>query len=245
MIKTDTLFQEMINSPVRELKARVELCSGSTLLNTFKYTDRLISFSVERTGDESKFFGYGVCQKLNVKLIDKNRELDITTSNTLEVVFGVGSDYVYALPVFKVSEVHRDENTNELSITAYDALYAANALKTDKIPLNGYAYNIAEYAKECAAVLGLPLKIENVDDDSFSTYYPQGANFEGTETIREALNAIAEATQTIYFVNNEWELVFKRLDMYGAPAITIDEEKYFSLKSKTNRSLVGITHATQ
>lgn len=245
MIKTDTLFQDMINSPVRELRARVELYSGSTLLNTFKYTNRLISFSVERTGDESKFFGYGVCQKLNVKLIDKNRELDITTSNTLEVVFGVGSDYVYALPVFKVSEVHRDENTNVLSITAYDALYAANALKTDKIPLNGYAYNIAEYAKECAAVLGLPLKIENVNDDSFSTYYPQGANFEGTETIREALNAIAEATQTIYFINNEWELVFKRLDMYGAPAITIDKEKYFSLKSKTNRRLVGITHATQ
>lgn len=245
MIKTETLFQDMINSPVRELKARVELYNGSTLLNTFKYTDRLISFSIERAADESKFFGFGVCQKLNVKLIDKKRELSISTANTLEIVFGVGSDYMYALPVFKVSEVHRDETTNELSITAYDALYAANNIYTNKIPLNGYAYNIAEYAKECATVLGLPLKIENVDDECFSTYYPQGANFEGTETIREALDAIAEATQTIYFINNEWQLVFKRLNMGGAPVITIDKEKYFSLTSKTNRRLVGITHATQ
>lgn len=242
MIKTDTLFMDMINSPVRKLKARVELYNGSTLLNTFKHTDRLISFTVERVGDESKFFGFGFCQRLNVKLLDSKRELNITTANTIEIVFGVGSDYVYALPLFKVSEVHRNENTNELSITAYDALYGTDKRQINEFIKPGIAYTMEEYAAECAAAIGLPLKIEGGD---LSPYYPQGANLEGTETIRELLNAIAEATQTIYFINSEWELVFKRLDASGSPVIVIDREKYFSLDSGTNRRLVGITHTTQ
>lgn len=242
MIKTDTLFMDMINSPVRKLKARVELYNGSTLLNTFKHTDRLISFTVERVGDESKFFGFGFCQKLNVKLLDSKRELNITTANTIEIAFGVGSDFVYALPLFKVSEVHRNENTNELSITAYDMLYEADKRQINEFIVFNVPYTMEDYAAECAAAIGLPLKIEGGE---FSPYYPQGANLEGTETIRELLNAIAEATQTIYFINSEWELVFRRLDASGKPVIVIDKEKYFSLESGTNRRLVGITHTTQ
>ena len=125
MIEATETIKSMINSPIRQIKARVELLEGSTLLNTFTYENRLKSFTVERIG-EGKFFGYGICQRLNVKVIDTKRELNIKTSNVLEVVFGVNNEYMYALPPFKVSEVHRNEDTNELSITAYDWLYQAS-----------------------------------------------------------------------------------------------------------------------
>ena len=242
MIQAESCFLNCINSPVRKVLGRVELYEGSTYLRTFKATDALKSFTVERVGD-GRFFGFGICQKLNVKLIDVNREINITTANTLEAVFGTGCDYTYTLPLFYVSEVHRDENTNELSITAYDALYKANkhyVRELDILP----PYDIKNFAIECATKLGLTLSLVGVDE-VFNTSYSGGANFDGAETIREALNAIADATQTIYYVNHEWQLVFKRLDRDGEPVATIDKSKYFSLDCKTNRRLAGICSATE
>lgn len=242
MINAESVFINCINSPVRSVKGRVELYDGSTLLQTFKANGALKSFTVERVG-ESKFFGFGICQKLNVKLRDVNREINITTANTLEAVFGAGSDYMYAFPVFYVSECHRDENTNELSITAYDALGKATKYTFADLGIEP-PYTIERVANACATKLGLPLNIA-VDDDVFNTEYRQGANFDGAETIREVLNAIADATQTIYYVDNEWRLTFKRLDRDGEPVATIDKSKYFSLNSKTNRRVGAVCHATE
>lgn len=246
MINADTSFLTMINSPARKIKARVELLNGSTLVSIFQYDDALKSFTIERTGEASKFFGFGVCKKLNVKLIDRERKINITTANTFEVAFGVNSDFVYPCPVFYVTEVHRDENTNELSVTAYDSLHVATAHNVSELVLP-QSYTIKDFADACATVIGLPIKLEGfpMEDTSFSTLYAAGANFDGSETIREALNAIAEATQSIYFINHEWELVFKRLDRSGDPVLEITKANYFTLNSSTNRRLSNITHATE
>lgn len=243
MLTAKNSIANMLSSPVRQIKGRVELYEGSTLLGTFNHTDALKEFTVDRLGEESKFFGFGVCQKLNVKLIDKERALTVTTANRLEALYGVGSDYISPYPYFAVTEVNRDENTNELSITAYDALYKAAEHTVAELGLT--SYTILEFATACAALLGLPIKIENVADDIFNLAFPEGANFEGTEDIRQALNAVAEATQTIYYINSNWELTFKRLDMAADPVLTIDKEKYITLASKTNRRLAAITHATE
>lgn len=236
---------DMINSPVRRIKARVELLEGSTLIASYGCDSRLISFDIQRVG-EGKFFGYGICSRLNVKLIDTKRELNITTANTLEIVWGCENDieYHYTMPVFKVAEVHRDEETNELSITAYDWLYNATEHTTDELTLP--TYSIKEIARDAGAVLGLNLRLDDLEyDTAFNTYYPEGANLDGTETIRELLDDIAEATQTIYFVNREYELVFKRLTPADEADLVIDREKYFTLSSKTNRRLSAICHATE
>lgn len=241
MIAAEQCFYTINNSPVRAIRARVEaLNPDSSIKYTFKYTDRLKSFSIERTGDNTRFFGYGVCHRLNLKIIDTGREIELTTANRLDVSFGIGCDYLYSFPYFEISEIHRDENTNELSITAYDVLYkAANhtTAELDKEP----PYTIETFTMACAALLGLPLKIHNVKP--FQLFYETGANFEGTETIREALNAVAEATQSIYFINNQMELEFKQLTT--ETALTIDREMYFTLKSSTNRRLEGLAHITE
>lgn len=244
IIPTYEAIRGMIESPVRQIKARVELLEGSTLLNTFTCEDRLISFDVQRVG-EGRFFGFGICARLNVKLIDTKRELNITTANTLEIVFGCEENYMYALPLFKVSEVHRDETTNELSITAYDWLYQAAEHTAAEMALP-LGYSIGTIADAAAAVLGLNFRFDGLnEDEAFNIYYPTGANIDGTETIRELLDDVAEATQTIYFVNNQWELVFKRLDKDGPALLTIDKDKYFSLSSKTNRRLSCICQTSE
>lgn len=233
------------NTPVRQIKGKVELYTGSTLLNTFSYTDRLISFEVERVGEE-KFFGFGVCQKANIKLIDKERQLNITTDNWFNLYIG-NEELINVFPYFYVTEVHRDENTNELSITAYDYLYKyANDIGVIELGIEP-PYTIAEIAADCGEVIGYGLRFVNIpeDDSSLQLMYENGANFEGTETIREVLNAIAEATQSIYYVDNNNGLVFKRLDVNGDAVLTITKDDYIELDSKTNRRLTEIVSATE
>ena len=73
MITANEIIINALNSSVRKTQAKVELYNGSTLVNTYYYNDRIKSFNIERVGEESKFFGFGVCQKLNLHLIDKSR----------------------------------------------------------------------------------------------------------------------------------------------------------------------------
>lgn len=251
MLTLSNTHAQKINSPVRSIFARVELYnSSSTLAATYNYNDALISYSIERVGDETKFFGYGICQKINVKLRDVERSISITTDNYLKTsitsIENSAENYVYPYPIFYVSEVHRNENNNELSITAYDSLYKAAKHTVSELNLTA-PYTIEEFATACATLLGLSLSIVNIADTDtcFDTSYDKGANFDGTETIRDALNAVAEATQTIYYINNEEKLTFKRLDISGASVLTIDKSKYFSLSSKTNKRLATICHATE
>lgn len=242
MINADNCFIEAINSPVRKLRARVELYEGSTLLKLLCCGDNLKSFSIERVGEDTKFFGYGICQRLNVKILDPHRELDITTANTLEIEFGTECNYVYPSPVFRVSRVIRDENTNELSITAYDGLYEATKHTVSELDIEA-PFTLRLYAAKCAQILGFPLAVIGAES-SFDEEYSI-ANYNGTETIREALNAIAEATQTIYYIDSQWNLTFRRLDRDGEPVYNIDREHYYTLDSGENRRLAKICHATE
>lgn len=251
MIYIPDTHAQKINSPVRSILAKVELLnSSSTDVNTFKFNDSLISFSIDRVGEEGKFFGFGICQKTNVKLRDMKRALNITTDNYMKISLTALADtdenYIYPYPNFYVTESRRDENTNGLSITAYDALYGASKHIVSELELVA-PYTVREFAAACASLLGLSSDVVGVSDTEtcFDTSYSGGANFEGTETIRDALNAVAEATQTIYYINSNETLIFKRVDVNGLPAQVINKQKYFSLSSKTNRRLATICHVTE
>lgn len=250
MITIDENILNALSAPVRRIDARVELYNCSTLqddsynrelLDTFCSDGELIDFKVERIADDGKFFGFGICQKLTVKLRDKERAININKGKVLEVSFGIDGDFTYPYPLFQVEEVIRDENNNNLTITAFDFLYKANEHRVSELTVNNY--NLHTFVQACANLLNLPVKIEPTE--SFGTSYDDGANFEGSETIREALNAVAEATQTIFFVDWDWRLTFRRLDKDGDPVLHIDKSKYFELKNKSDRTLVAICHATE
>lgn len=242
MLFVDSCYTDMLNAPARTIYSRVELYEGSTLMNTFAHRDSLKSWTIERAGNTSKIFGYGICQKLKVEILDKERTLNLVKGQRLEVSVGVGCDYIYPFPVFFIDEISRDENTNMLTVTAYDALNEASKHLVNEISVFSNSYTIETFIAACAAVLGMPIKHENMEEECFCTKYPAGANFTGKETIRTALDAAAEATQTIYYMSHDWELVFKRLDVVGEPVLTIDKSKYFSLKSESNIVLNAITH---
>ena len=233
--------RDAINAPVRNITGSIDLCINGVAKYVYTHNNHLKSFTVERVG-MGKFFGYGVCQKLNIHLVDTQREINVSTVNDIKPFLKLNGVASITFPNFYVTEVNRDENTNELSITAYDALYKAAEHTAAEITLT--EYTLAQYAEAAAALLGLTAVFRGFNEDTvFDTFYPDGANLEGTESIREVLDAIAEATQCIYFVNAFNQLIFKRL---GADVdLTIDKEKYFTLESKTNRRLAAISSITE
>lgn len=234
---------EQLKSPYQNIKARVEVLKGSALEQICTCNDFLQSFTVEKTG-EGKFFGFGICQKLIVSLLDVERELNITKENTLEPVFGIGSDYIYPFPRFYVQEANRDEATNVLNVVGYDILYQAEKYKVSDLGLPT-SYSLKAFVAACAYVLGVPIRFINIDETTFETTYPEGGNFDGTESVRIALNAVAEATQTIYYINNQWELVFQRLDKNAEPAYTIERGEYIDFLSGEARTISNIAHITE
>lgn len=237
----------MPTGTVRAINAKVEQYNGSTLANTYNHNDDLVSIKIDRTSESGKFFGFGVCHKANIKLLDINRNKTITTDNTFKIYF----NGVNPFPVLYTTDTHRDEKTNQLSITLYDKLYFANNHLVSELGLRAGCY--FEYAEACIEILGLNGvsligfdEAETASDNTiFHSVNIDSLNVDGTETIKYLLNAIAEATQTIYYIDFNNNLVFKRLDINQIPLVSISKNLYFELKTKDNRKLTKIVSATE
>lgn len=226
---------EIFNSPTRTITAKAELVNGAAL--AFTAHDYLQSISIDRVG-ENKFFGYGICQKATIKLIDKERAIYINKGDAFSISF---NDYG-VMPLFYATDIKRDENTNSLTITAFDVIEKAAAHTYEELGLG--EYTLEELAVACADAIGA-FGVLLTDLYDWSASFANRANFNGTETIREVLNDIAEATQTIYYINYQNQLVFKRLDTAGAPVYAIDKSKYFTLTSESAKTLAAIVSATE
>ena len=237
MINNQVILDEF-NSPLRQVYGRVSASNGAI----FTHLDALKSLKIERTGEDGKFFGFGVCQKLSCNLINVTEEG--AAGAFWQVELGAGGELVNPFPRFYANEIKRDEKTNELSITAYDVLYTATEHTVGEVGLEA-PYYLTDAIGHIAEFLdldgGLVFKYFEPND----LYYEEGANLEGTESLREVLNAFAEVTQSIYYVSAANELVFVRLGNSDEDPYHIDKTQYFELNTKQMRGLGAITHATE
>ena len=223
------------------VKARVDFYNGSTLAQTCYCRDYLEDFELTREGDNSKFFGFGVCHRFNFNLVDLDRNLDVAKDYTVELGLGDGTIWDAPYPTFYITELKRDEKTNTITATSYDRLYWASEYLFKDLGLST-PYTIWEVISKIAAKLGITLNIPAELETDFLREYPEGANLEGVEDLRSILNWIAEVTQTVYFVNWQNKLTFKRLDRDGDEVFHITRDLYYELDTKTPRTLVTICH---
>ena len=248
----NTSYLDEFNSPLRTVVGKVELLSSTTAETLVEYTsaDNLKSINIDRAGEQGKFFGFGVFQKATIELLDKERAIELNKDNVLKVQYKIGeNDFITTAPSFYIDDVKRDENTNGLAVTAYDLLHKATAHTVAELELEA-PYTIADVLAACAVYLGASAVIINdVSNVSFNPFnepiYQEGANFEGTETLKEVLDSAAEATQSIYFVNKDNALVFKQLSNDAAVDLTIGKVSYFTLNSKEDKQLATIVHTTE
>lgn len=208
----------------------------------YKHDGNLKNIKIDRVGDNGKFFGFGIAQKATINILDTNRESNIVKDDLFNISFKLNNnEFVNTYPSFYVAEATRNENTNELTVTAEDLIYKAASntvaelgLSTDK--------TIRDFAAAIASFYGLILDIKYFGD--ISCFDAAGANFEGTETLREVLNAVAEATQTIYYISGN-KLIFKQLKKEAAADLAIEKQHYFSLDSQEPVVLGAVCHATE
>lgn len=226
------------------VKAKVDFYNGSTLAQTCYCIDYLEDFELTREGDNSKFFGFGICHRLDFNLVDLYRNLDVAKDYTVEL--GLGDDTIWdaPYPTFHITELKRNEKTNTITATAYDRLYWAGEYLFEDLGLDT-TYTIWRVAQAVATKLGLTLNVPTAILNDFLLSYPEGANLEKTEDLRSILNWIAEATQTVYYVNYQNQLTFKRLDRDGEAVKEITRDLYYELDTKTPRTLVTICNTTE
>lgn len=234
-------------SSMSMVKAKVDLYNGSTLVKTCTCGDVLSDFTVTREGDNSKFFGFGICHKLDVNLIDLNRELlSVTAGNTAEIGLGDGTLWDAPYPTFYIQELQRDEKANTIKATAYDKLYEVSEYSFDDLGLVT-PYCFVDIAQAIATKLGLTLNIDANIYSAFRVSCLEDPNLDeaSTKDLRTVLNWIAEATQSIYFVNHNNELAFRRLDRDGEVVAHITQNDYYELDTKTPKTLKGICSTTE
>lgn len=238
-----------IDNNVRHVISKVEVSEG-TSTTTFTHDGDLVSWEISRTSENNKFFGFGIFQKVNVKIRDIYKQYDTPAGAELRI-YASCENNLQLIGIYKITETHRNENTNQLSITAYDLLYWATAHTMSEITTNTYE-NLTDWIRNIMRPLGIDGQL------SFpSAYCPVGfaegnlafieqPNIEGTETFREFLDDIAELTQTVYFVDiiaNKPTLLFQHLNP-GATDKTISSDLVYSLSTKTNRRLQKICATT-
>lgn len=249
MLDNTTILNEL-NSPIRNIEVEIEAQFGASFLTLTK-NDYLQSFTVERVGESGKFFGFGIIHKLTLVLLDKNKEINIDKNkvNEFYISYKTGNEVVYPYPLFYLTEFTRDENTNTLTITAYDVLYEATQHTYAEVKLNNSIYTLSGFTDACLSTIYLSTSLQqiNIPFDVFhsSGYYSEFLlNYDGTETIREVLDDIAEYTQSIYYIDINGNVVFKRLNKDAEPLFTIDKSKYFTLETKDIKTLREIVKAT-
>ena len=226
-----------ITSPLRTITAYVTIKDKEGVSwDDISSNDRLQSIEIDRVG-ENKFFGFGICQKATIKVIDKEKALEALEKNfTFIIGFNDADNFIN----FYIDSISRDENTNTVTIVGYDAINLASTHTVAELGVLEYAH-IAGFATDCAKLLGLQCLME---ETTISKVGINTFNYDGTETLRDALTDIAEATQTVYFIRKD-TLIFKKLDIRGDAVTTIDKSQYFTLENKESVTLAGINSVTE
>ena len=250
---SDTFKQAMI-APVRRFEAQAALRLNSanpSETTTFTEEDKIKTIEIQRVGDNSKFYGFGICQRLNIHLVDLEDAIAPLSNSAINIKVGIrlpnGTTEFVSYPTFYLTERNREEEDGGISLTAYDKLDEATTYTVTELDIQP-PYSIKDFLAFSADLLGLNGVIYEglaEDDYALNLSYENGANFDGNESLRSALNAAAEATQTIYFVDNDDNLHFKRLDISGEAVATITDEDYFSLNHSSNRRLTEVAHITE
>ena len=238
MIYTDTAWKEAFSAPARTVTGRV-------IINSVAHqpSDDLVSIKVEKIPTNGSFFGYSICQKVTIELIDKYDDLDFPKGTPITVLLGLPTKQATS-PTFYLDELVKDEVKNKVVITAYDLLYTAAQHLQSELEIE-FPITLSAYADKVAEKLGATIEWQYTGNKYTDIEFTQetAPNFGGTETLRDVLNGIAAATGSICYMASQSRIVMKRL--YNNPVGEITKDDYFDLKLGSSFTLTKLTHATE
>ncbi len=235
------------SSDLKKLNAKVEIFQGSTSTPTYTCMceDFLESFAVYREGDTSKLFGFGVCHKLDCKLIDLDRVISIHKGDTIKIGFGNKNtdSWDYPFPTLYVTEHATDEKNNTISLTAHDKLYFASEHFLEELNILGSPTTPKDVFTACGAALGIPT-INWTEARSINLLHEDTPNFGGGEDLRTVMNYVAEVTGNIYFIGEDDSLKLRAVRV-SEPVKAIGKANYYELSVKEAVVLKNICSVTE
>ena len=232
-----------ISSPSRMIKGKAELYKNSALSRTFNPQDVLSSIKIERTPTQGKFFGFSVSQKVNIVLLDKNGDIEISKGDEIKPYIGTEKGLV-AYPKFTITEVVRDEVKKQIKVTGFDVIAQSEQFTQKDLNIT-FPTTLKKYGEAIALKLGTKAKwiLSATTFIDLSYTAENKPNFGGEETLRSVLTQLAEATGTIVYADKDNNICFKQLN--STPIDTIEKSQYFSLGVSKALYLSQVTNATE
>lgn len=249
MLSTDTTLINAYKSNSRELRALMTVYGADAI----EYDDNLIKFDIERGAPMGKMFGFAVSQKIKVEVL---REYKLTPDYmgnplirpTIQIL--IDGKYKSAkFPNFYIEDIEVDETENKSVITGYDIVSLAERYTVNELSIE-YPTNLYKFVDAIATKIGLGFNNLVFDDVSYFTGFEitEPPNFAGTETLKEVLDAIAEASGTICYSTMSpgqmnTQLAFRKLT--SAAQDEINGSQYFEFATHDDITLTKITSTNQ
>ena len=258
MINRNAELLAKFKEPSRRITGGVHVFTGDEIISNLLPNETLVNFEIEQSVPNNKFFGFVVSKKLTIELLGLN---DIPKGTRLQPYVNPVDHTESILPYFYVETVELDEVNNKSIVTAYDILYQASKHTADEIVINYDSYGAYEYGAAAIRVFGGVPFPGSTDTDTYkNTVFQEDytgfgdfwideddpINLEGSETIREVLEALAEATGTICQVHWKDEIEF--IVGIGYSSVTRDTltpSDYFEFTNNEPVTLTKIAYATE
>ena len=213
-----------ITADARDIRARIVLDGAAALTDD----EEIVSVKIIRAcNTESRFFGNAISSKMEVVLYESVKTEGIAAGMTVQAFFaldGIASDQVPAAPM-RISKAERDPDAGTLTLTAYDALYEADAYAADRISGIVYPLSLSDYAAATAGVFGITLADTAWYHADLQLSAPP--NLSGSETVREVIARIAEAAFCNAVIDRAGRLAFTDMRGKNAMPYLIDADQYY------------------
>lgn len=151
-----TEYKSAINAKKRSIKAKIERFNDDGTLN-FTYTDKeIVEMEIQRTGEDSKFFGFGIPHKIIFKLLDSDALINIPIGTCFKVYTGLeladGTIEYKSFPKVYASQIERDGATNAITVTAWDKIYPTAEHTVSELEIEA-PYTLYDFAEAAATFI--------------------------------------------------------------------------------------------
>lgn len=237
MLTTNTTVLNYYKKANRQFDATITI-NGNSYLVPYQ---TLVSFSIERSVPNGKFFGYAVSQKVTIEVLGTSTA---KKSDSIDITIGGLNQNQATLPRFYVDTVEYNSAKNTTTITCYDAIeyYGSMIFKDSSFT---YPMTLLSFAQTMVSRISSTLSadFEGVNP----TIVKETLNLDGTETYKDVFAAIAEATGTICYCSTGKTIVFKTLPKATADNVghSFDGSNYFDFSTSESVTLGKIASATE
>lgn len=204
-------------------------------------TDFLKSIIIESSSVEGKFFGYSVCHKATVVLLNKANRGSYSQGDYFTVKVGTAAQLMQ-FPKFYVDTVNINSKTGEVTLEGYDIVYKLNNYTfSDLNYASTFSKTVATIISDIATLLNISISTSGISSTLLNrTYTQDNIGLSGDVLLRDLCNYLAEITGSILVSSGASgdSLAFKVLSSNSV--LNITKSHYYELEEGESLTLTKL-----